>query len=268
MPVKVIKATAPVSPTGSPVENSEPRLLRVAAYCRVSSDSDEQESSYEAQVNHYTSYITNHVGWSLAGIYADEGISGTQASKRPEFNRLIADCEARAIDLVITKSISRFARNTLDCLNYIRKLKALSIPIVFEKENINTMESSGEVLVTILASIAQQESASISANVRMGIEYGFQEGRGRINYTAFLGYTGGEKPGSLVIVPAEAEIVRRIYRNYLEGYSAQQIANMLTAERRYLEEPNSGMQAPCDRSYKTRNTAASFSCRSIIQRTS
>ena len=231
MPVKVIKATAPVSLTGSPVGNSEQRLLRVAAYCRVSSDSDEQESSYEAQVNHYTSYITNHAGWTLAGIYADEGISGTQASKRPEFNHLISDCEHGLVDLVITKSISRFARNTLDCLNYIRKLKALSIPIVFEKENINTMESSGEVLVTILASIAQQESASISANVRMGIEHGFQEGRGRINYTAFLGYTGGEKPGSLVIVPAEAEIVRRIYRNYLEGYSAQQIANMLTAEK-------------------------------------
>ena len=231
MPVKVIKATAPLNSPSSPVENSNERFLRVAAYCRVSSDSDEQETSYEAQVNHYTAYITSHSGWTLAGIYADEGISGTQASKRPEFNRLIHDCEHGSIDLVITKSISRFARNTLDCLNYIRKLKALSIPIVFEKENINTMESSGEVLVTILASIAQQESASISANVRMGIEYGFQEGRGRVNYTAFLGYTGGEKPGSLVIVPAEADIVRRIYRRYLEGYSAQQIANQLTAEK-------------------------------------
>ena len=228
MPVKVIKATV-LTPASS-IESCNERLLRVAAYCRVSSNSDEQETSYEAQVNHYTNYITSHEGWTLAGIFADEGISGTQASKRPEFNRLIQNCETGSIDLVITKSISRFARNTLDCLNYIRKLKALSIPIIFEKENINTMESSGEVLVTILASIAQQESASISANVRMGIEYGFQEGRGRLNFTSFLGYTGGEKPGSLVIVPSEADIVRRIYRLYLEGYSPQQIAKILTAE--------------------------------------
>ena len=203
---------------------------RVAAYCRVSTDSDEQETSYDAQVNHYATYIEAHPGWTLAGIYADQGISGTQASKRPEFTQLIEDCEAGAVDLVITKSISRFARNTLDCLNYIRKLKALSIPILFEKENINTMEGTGEVLVTILASLAQQESASISANIRMGIEYGFQEGKCRFNYSDFLGLTKNPQTGKIEIVPGEADTIRRIFRDYLDGFSTSNIASRLTEE--------------------------------------
>lgn len=207
-----------------------PAKLRAAAYCRVSTDMQEQKSSYEAQCRHYTSYIREHSDWTLAGIYAEEGISGTQARRRPEFLRMIADCESGHIDLVITKSISRFARNTLDCLNYIRRLKELGIPVVFEKESINTMEAAGEVLITILASLAQQESASISQNVKMGIRYVMREGRGRVNYTQFLGYTQGPTKGSLVIVPAEAEIVRRIYRAFLDGYSPALIASRLEAE--------------------------------------
>ena len=223
MAVKVIKAksTDPIT-TASP-----PPLIRAAAYCRVSTDSDEQETSYDAQVGHYTSYIKSHPGWELAGIFADEGLSGTQAKTRPQFNAMIEACENGSVNLVITKSISRFARNTLDALNYIRKLKALNIPIIFEKESVNTLEASGELMVTILASIAQQESASISQNVRMGINFGFQEGRGRVNFSSFLGYRRGDKPGSYVIVPAEAEIVRRIYRQYLEGYSPKMIADGL-----------------------------------------
>ena len=220
MSVKVIKAK-------DPVITPEVKKIRAAAYCRVSTDSEEQETSYEAQVNHYTSFIQSHPGWELAGIFADEGLSGTQAKTRPQFNALITACEEGAVNLVITKSISRFARNTLDALNYIRKLKALNIPIIFEKESVNTLEASGELMVTILASIAQQESASISQNVRMGINFGFQEGRGRVNFSSFLGYRRGAKAGAYEIVPAEAEIVRRIYRSYLEGFSPKMIADGL-----------------------------------------
>ena len=222
MAVRVIRArnTDPVAAMPAPV-------TKAAAYCRVSTDSEEQESSYEAQVNHYTSFIQSHPGWELAGIFADEGLSGTQAKTRPQFNALITACEAGDVNLVITKSISRFARNTLDALNYIRKLKALNIPIIFEKESVNTLEASGELMVTILASIAQQESASISQNVRMGINFGFQEGRGRVNFSSFLGYRRGDKPGTYEIVPAEADVVRRIYRQFLEGYSPKMIADGL-----------------------------------------
>ena len=220
MSVKVIKAK-------DPVITPEVKIIKAAAYCRVSTDSDEQETSYEAQVNHYTSFIQSHPGWELAGIFADEGLSGTQAKTRPQFNALITACEEGAVNLVITKSISRFARNTLDALNYIRKLKALNIPIIFEKESVNTLEASGELMVTILASIAQQESASISQNVRRGINFGFQEGRGRVNFSSFLGYQKGDKPGTYEIVPAEADVVRRIYRSYLEGFSPKMIADGL-----------------------------------------
>ena len=222
MAVRVIRAI-----NTDPVVTAPPTITKAAAYCRVSTDSDEQETSYEAQVNHYTSFIQSHPGWELAGIFADEGLSGTQAKTRPQFNALIAACEEGTVNLVITKSISRFARNTLDALNYIRKLKALNIPIIFEKESVNTLEASGELMVTILASIAQQESASISQNVRMGINFGFQEGRGRVNFSSFLGYKKGDKPGTYEIVPVEADVVRRIYRQYLEGYSPKMIADGL-----------------------------------------
>ena len=222
MAVRVIRAR-----NTDPVVTMPTPITKAAAYCRVSTDSEEQESSYEAQVTHYTNFIQAHPGWELAGIFADEGLSGTQAKTRPQFNALIAACESGSVDLVITKSISRFARNTLDALNYIRKLKALNIPIIFEKESVNTLEASGELMVTILASIAQQESASISQNVRMGINFGFQEGRGRVNFSSFLGYRRGDKPGTYEIVPAEADVVRRIYRAFLEGYSPKMIADGL-----------------------------------------
>ena len=225
MAVRVIKATRPQAAAAG----SEPKLLRVAAYCRVSTDQEEQETSYEAQCRHYTDYINANSEWELAGIFADEGISGTSTKNRTQFNAMIAACENGEVDMVITKSISRFARNTLDCLTYIRKLKALNIPIYFEKENINTLDAKGEILLTIMASIAQQESQSISQNVRMGIQYGFQEGRMRLDYTRFLGYTK-DADGNFVIVPEEAETVRRIYRDYLEGYSPDAIAKVLTAK--------------------------------------
>lgn len=214
---------------GSQRAVAQVQKIRVAAYCRVSTDSEEQETSYEAQVSHYTEYIKSKPEWQMVEVYADDGISGTNTAKRDEFNRMIADCEAGKIDLILTKSISRFSRNTLDCLKYTRKLKALNIAVFFEKENINTMDSKGEVLLTIMASLAQQESESLSANVRMGIQYRNQQGKVQINHNWFLGYTK-DAEGNLVIDPEQAEIVRRIYREYLEGASFLQIKQSLEAD--------------------------------------
>ena len=162
-------------------------------------------------------------------IYADDGISGTNTKKREEFNRMIEDCMASKIDMVITKSISRFARNTLDCLKYIRKLKEKNISVYFEKENINTMAAKGEVLLTIMASLAQQESQSLSQNVKLGLQFRYQAGKVQVNHNRFLGYTKDDE-GNLVIVPEEAEIVKRIYREYLEGASLLQIGKGLETD--------------------------------------
>jgi len=210
-------------------KNDEKPKLRVAAYCRVSTDSDEQATSYDAQIEHYTAYIKGHPDWELAGIFADDGITGTNTKKREEFNRMIDECMAGNIDMVITKSISRFARNTLDCLKYIRQLKDKNIPVFFEKENINSMDSKGEVMLTIMASLAQQESQSLSQNVKLGLQYRYQQGEIQINCTRFLGYDKDENK-HLVIVPEEAEIVKRIYREYLEGASMLKIARGLEAD--------------------------------------
>lgn len=209
-------------------KDTKPKL-RVAAYCRVSTDSDEQATSYEAQVEHYTEYIKRNPDWEFAGIYADDGISGTNTKNREEFNRLIKDCETGSIDMVITKSISRFARNTLDCLKYIRRLKEKNIPVFFEKESINTMDAKGEVLITIMASLAQQESQSLSQNVKLGLQFRYQNGQVQINHNRFLGYTKDEN-GNLVIDPEQAEVVKRIYREYLNGYSMDKIASGLEAD--------------------------------------
>ena len=203
--------------------------LRVAAYCCVSTDSEEQATSYEAQIEHYTEYIQKNPEWELAGIFADEGLSGTDTRKRGEFNRMIEECMAGKINMVITKSISRFARNTLDCLKYIRQLKDRNIPVFFEKENINTMDSKGEVLLTIMASLAQQESQSLSQNVKLGLQYRYQQGLVQVNHNRFLGYTKDEE-GQLIIEPEGAEVVKRIYREYLEGASLAQIGKSLEAD--------------------------------------
>ena len=210
-------------------DDEEKAKLRVAAYCRVSTDSDEQATSYEAQIEHYTAYINGHPDWSLAGIYADDGISGTNTKKREEFNRMIDECMAGSIDMVITKSISRFARNTLDCLKYIRQLKEKSIPVYFEKENINSMDSKGEVMLTIMASLAQQESQSLSQNVKLGLQYRYQQGEIQVNCNRFLGFAKDENK-RLIIVPEEAKIIKRIYREYLEGASMLKIARGLEAD--------------------------------------
>jgi len=214
---------------GNNKNNESKPKIRVAAYCRVSTDSDEQATSYEIQIEHYTNYIKKNKEWELAGIFADDGITGTNTKKRDEFNRMIEECMAGNIDMIITKSISRFARNTLDCLKYIRQLKDENIAVFFEKENINTMDSKGEVLLTIMASLAQQESQSLSQNVKIGIQYRYQQGEVQVNHNRFLGYTKDESK-QLVIEPEGAEIVKRIYREYLEGASLLQIARGLESD--------------------------------------
>ncbi len=211
---------------GNRAAKTEIKKLRVAAYCRVSTDNEEQASSYESQIQHYTEYINSKPERVMVRVYADEGISATSTKGREEFNAMIEDCKKVLIDMILTKSISRFARNTVDCLKYIRLLKEIIIPVFFEKESINTMDAKGEVLITIMASLAQQESESLSKNTKMGIQYRFQQGKVMVNAKHFLGYDKDEE-GHLIINPAEAEIIKRIFREYLEGFSCQKIARGL-----------------------------------------
>ncbi|EGD45816.1 Resolvase domain [Ruminiclostridium papyrosolvens DSM 2782] len=219
----------PADPSYNIHNRAEEIRLRVAAYCRVSTELEEQQSSYQAQVDHYTRAIQTNPKWIFAGIYADEGISGTNTKKRVEFNRMIEDCMAGRIDMIITKSISRFARNTLDCISYIRQLRERNIAVYFEKENINTLDGAGELLITILGSLAQEESRSLSTNTRWGVVHRFQQGKIYVNHNKFLGYTKNEN-GDLVIVPEEAVLVKRIFRLYLEGESIINIKKKLEEE--------------------------------------
>ncbi|OCM03323.1 hypothetical protein AX209_00225 [Streptococcus agalactiae] len=192
----------------------------------MSTDQDEQLSSYENQVSYYRDYILKHEDYELVDIYADEGISATNTKKREAFNRLIQDCRAGKVDRILVKSISRFARNTLDCIKYVRELKELGIGVTFEKENIDSLDSKGEVLLTILSSLAQDESRSISENATWGIRKKFERGEVRVNTTKFMGYDKDEN-GKLVINPEQAEVVKHIYHQFLKGYSPESIAKEL-----------------------------------------
>jgi site-specific DNA recombinase len=199
---------------------------RVAAYARVSMDSARLENSLSAQISYYSAFIQQNPSWEYAGVFADNGISGT-STNRAEFQRLMAECEAGHIDIILTKSISRFARNTLDTLTAVRRLRELGIEVQFEKEHIHTLSDKGELLLTLLASFAQEESRSISENVKWGIrkrmEQGIPNGRFRI-----LGYRWQDD--KLVIVPEEAAIVRRIYQDFLDGKSRLETERALNAE--------------------------------------
>ena len=206
------------------------RQLRVAAYCRVSTDDEEQLTSYEAQQNYYTDKIMTNREWTMAGIFADEGITGTSARKRPEFLKMIRLCKQKKIDIVLTKSISRFARNTVDCLNYIRALRELGIAVIFEKENINTLEADSEILITMLGAFAQAESESISANVRWGKRQAMREGKTIIQYNRLYAYEKG-KDGKPKIIQEQADVVRSIYDQYLSGASLRMIKDRLEAEQ-------------------------------------
>lgn len=204
---------------------------RVAAYARVSTDSDEQFTSYEAQIQYYTNYISSHPDWELVEVYPDEGISGLSTKKRESFLRMINDALDGKIDLIITKSISRFARNTVDTLTAIRQLKEKGIEVFFEKENIWTLDSKSELLLTIMSSLAQEESRSISENVTWGQRRRFEQGKVTLPYKKFLGYERGEtKDSPPVINPEQAIVVRRIYNLFLHGKTPGGIARQLTAE--------------------------------------
>lgn len=217
------------------IDEAEIQKTVVAAYARVSTEKEEQEDSFERQVSHYTMLITSKPEWEFGGIYADSGITGTRAEKRPDFMRMIADCRAGKINKVLVKSISRFARNTVDALKYIQELKELGISVYFENENIDTLTPGGEVLITILAAMAEQESRTMSTNIKWTYQKKFKNGEVILNTGLMLGYRkAGRKDEEgkeiYIINESEAEIVRRIYREYLAGTTVTRIARGLEAD--------------------------------------
>ena len=202
------------------------RKLQVAAYCRVSTEEEEQQSSYEAQCSYYTDKIMTNSEWTMAGIFADEGITGTSTKKREDFNRMIRKCKKKKIDLILTKSISRFARNTLDTIKYTRMLRAMGIGIYFEKENINTLDMDSEMLITMLGAFAQAESESISRNVAWGKRKAMLDGKVFVNFNQLYGYYLNAD-GSPGINEEEASVVRFMYTQYLLGDSLRMIRDKL-----------------------------------------
>lgn len=227
MTKKIIKIAALPRIQGSTILTNYRR--RVAAYARVSTSSDEQLMSIEAQKDYYPKYIASHPNWEYIGLYADEGLSGTSSKRREEFNRMITDAINGKFDLVITKSVSRFARNTVDTLSAVRKLKNAGVEVFFEKEQIFSFDSKGEFILTLLSSIAQEESRSISENVVWGKRKRFADGKYSLPYARFLGYRKGPN-GKPEIIEEEASIVRKIYRLYLEGRTTSNIAAILESE--------------------------------------
>lgn len=226
-PKRVRTIPATVQPLN--VYSTEYLLKRVAAYCRVSTKQEEQLNSYETQVRYYTDRINREPGWKLAGIYADKGITGTSMKKRDEFNKLIRQCKRGKVDMIIVKSISRFARNTLDCLKITRMLRELKVDVYFEEQNLHSIDPSSEFYISIYGSVAQSESENISHNVAWGKARSAKDGNVFFAYKSFLGYRRGAD-GKPEIDPEQANTVRRIYDHFLAGDSLQQIANGLTAD--------------------------------------
>ena len=202
------------------------KQLRVAAYCRVSTKEEEQASSYEAQCEYYTDKIMSNKEWTMAGIFADEGITGTSTKKRTEFLRMIRQCKQKKIDLILTKSIQRFARNTLDCINYTRILRQLGIGVLFEKENINSLPPDSEFMITMYGAMAQSESESISSNIRRGRQMHAKVGTLKIPCHWLYGYKK-DADGKFCIVPEQAEVVREIYERYKDGASLRNLKDWL-----------------------------------------
>lgn len=226
----VIRKIEPVKTVDSAIQPLK-RLIKVAAYCRVSTEQDEQANSYDAQIEHYTAEIAKHSDWLNAGIYADKGITGTMAKKRPEFLKMIRKCRQKKIDLILVKSISRFSRNTVDCLEYIRELKALGIGVIFEKENINTLTETSEAMITIMGYFAQAESESISKNVTWGVRHAFSEGKVTFTHDIY-GYKKEYNPETkrqdiISIVEDEANVIREIFERYYAGDSLTGICTYL-----------------------------------------
>lgn len=225
-PVRVI--TIPAKPQNE-IAQAVQRQLRVAAYCRVSTDDKDQLTSYRAQKAYYTDHIMKNPEWTLAGIFADEGITGTQTKKREDFLRMMKQCRQKKIDLILVKSISRFARNTVDCLKYTRTLRALGIGVYFEEQNINSLSPDSEFLITLHGAIAQNESENISKNVAWGKRQAMREGRAIISYKKLYAYEKGED-GKPKPIPEQAEVVREIYKKYLEGATLRAIRDWLAQE--------------------------------------
>ena len=216
-PKKVVRVIAPTITPQETAKNKY-RQLRVVAYCRVSTKQEEQLNSYETQRNYYTERINAEPNWTLVAIFADKGITGTSVKNRDEFNKMIKLCKRGKVDMIITKSISRFARNTLDCLKYTRMLKAIGVDVFFEEQGIHSTQPGAEFYITIYGSIAQSESENISANVKFGKAQSAREGNVAFHYKNFLGYRKGED-GKPEIVPEEAETIRFIYESFLAGDS-------------------------------------------------
>ena len=232
MDVKVIpkKTVTVIQPSvDRTVKRSKYDQLRVAAYCRVSTNSDEQLTSYKMQKKVYTELIQEKPEWCMAGIYADEGISGTRADKRDEFQRMIKDCYNHKIDYIITKSVSRFARNTAECIEFVRRLKALGIGVIFEEQNCDTLKCDSELLLTIHAGFAQAESESMSRNITWSFRKKFEQGEVVFNYAKMVGYRKGAD-GQPEIIPEEAEIIRQIYDMFLAGLTLREIRDKLHEE--------------------------------------
>ena len=204
-----------------------PQKKKVAAYARISMETELMFHSFSAQVSHYSQLIQSNPDWQYAGLYADKGISGTGTKKRAEFNRMIADCEAGKIDIILVKSVSRFARNTLDLLQTVRHLRELGISVRFEEQNIDSLTEEGELMLTLMASVAQAESESISENAKWAIHKAFQQGIGNTRNRVF-GYKWVD--GKLTVVPEEAEVVKRIFNNFLAGNSHMKTAEELLGE--------------------------------------
>lgn len=226
---RIVHVIAPTTSKADADNAVQATKRRVAAYARVSTDEDEQLTSYQNQVEYYTRYIKSRPDWEFIGLYADEGISGLNTKKRSGFRQMVEDAMTGKIDLILTKSISRFARNTVDSLVTIRELKAKGVEVFFEKENIYTFDSKGELMITIMSSIAQEESRSISENITWGMRKNMARGKVTMAYGKFLGYRRGPD-GKPEIVEEEAEIVRRIYRLYLDGHTVREITRILTGD--------------------------------------
>lgn len=212
------------------VDKEKYHQQRVAAYCRVSTDSEEQLTSYTTQKKVYSEMIAARKDWEFAGLYADEGISGTRADKRPQFKKIINDCLSGKIDYIITKSVSRFARNTVDCLDHVRILKAKGIGVFFEEQNIDTLKIDSELYLVIYAGFAQSESESMSKNITWTFRKKFEDGNSVFMYKKLLGYKKGED-GMPEIVPEEAALVKRVYNMYLAGETPRRISAAMKAEK-------------------------------------
>ena len=224
-------------PKAMTVDKEKYHQKRVAAYCRVSTDSEEQLTSYTTQKKVYTEMIAARPNWELAGIYADEGISGTRADKRPQFQKMIKDCFAGKIDYIVTKSVSRFARNTVDCLEHVRILKNRGIGIFFEEQNIDTLSIDSELYLVIYAGFAQSESESMSKNITWAYRKRFEDGKVLMQYKSMLGYRKGAD-GEPEIVPEEAKIVTRIFDMFLSGQTVRAISEQLRSEKIHIPGKN------------------------------